>query len=61
MVKKNKMVLTSDETTHYFISTQLSYQACDSLAMWPQRAFKPGKEKESDARSPTQPYVLRLH
>ena len=39
------MVLTSNETIHYFISTHLSYQQCDGLAMWRQRAFKPRKRK----------------
>ena len=45
MVRKDKMVLTSDETIHYFISTHLSYQPRDGLAMWRQRAFTPKKRK----------------
>ena len=39
------MVLISDEIIHYFISTHYSYQLCDGLAMWRQRAFKPRKRK----------------
>ena len=50
MFRKDKMVLTSDEPIHYFISTHLSYQPRDGLAMWRQRAFTP--RKENDARSP---------
>ena len=45
MVRKDKMVLTSDETIRYFISTHLSYQQRDGLAMWRQRAFTPRKRK----------------
>ena len=51
MVRKDKMVLTSDEAIHYFISTHLSYQPRDGLAMWRQRAFMPRK-KGNDACSP---------
>ena len=54
MVRKDKMVLTSDEAIHHFISTHLSYQPRDGLAMWRQRAFTPRKRKkknENDARS----------
>ena len=39
------MILISDETIHYIISTHYSYQLCDGLAMWRQRAFKPRKRK----------------
>ena len=49
MVRKDKMVLTSDEAIHYFISTHLSYQPRDGFAMWDNEHSRP--EKENDPRS----------
>ena len=52
MVRKDKMILTSDETIHYFISIHLSYQSRDDWLCGDNEHSRPEKENENDARSP---------